>query len=602
MSDFVVTNPFGNGIPDPYFGIPSNVDPETPGDFGQTASDGNRIYYKFPTDGGWAELAKSSDIVGFEDAVDDLTTEVSDLSTDVSVLTDELSFVSSSLSSHIGAGGSAHAYVDSLQSGFMTSAEHIKLSNISPGATANLDNASLLARSNHTGTQDQSTVVNLVSDLALKAPLANAQHTTTTGQVTTFTGSTANNTYPVVKISNTLHGGSAAMIMEGDIGWFSGYQPQPFAENSTATTSTTVLRMVETRSRTAIQLEEEPEDPTAYWDSFWVYPSRNMLPEDYYFWGEWYTNGDIVNGKLAYYKNGTPVHEFFGGVSMTWSSVNSAWELLYENPLGTLGFPDHRLWRRVGGGPNVDSPGGNWTWISGGTAPAPANFTNPRLYFNKLNNGQVLFLVDQPDVIGIKDVASIAKVPRLNFDGEWPVAGLKPREIPYGDLSTDVPAAGELFTVPYFNYCTGMGDGVTVAGELPWRGHQIYTLSSHPDYVDYLNLIDGIVTLPLNADKVTINQSYSPVSAGGTGVIEFDTYNYNTEVVFNASGPGYYGQVNHYMREIFPHNVVYTGFYTESTVNDPRSVVFKINDSVALGSASALLLACNGATLMYASS
>src|SRR5688572_15814270 len=53
-----------------------------------------------------------------------------------------------------------------------TTAQETKLSGIATGATANSSDATLLARANHTGTQAQSTVTNLVSDLAAKQPLA----------------------------------------------------------------------------------------------------------------------------------------------------------------------------------------------------------------------------------------------------------------------------------------------------------------------------------------------------------------------------------------------------------------------------------------------
>jgi hypothetical protein len=54
-----------------------------------------------------------------------------------------------------------------------TSTEQTKLSGIATGATANSSDATLLARANHTGTQAESTVTNLVTDLAAKAPALN---------------------------------------------------------------------------------------------------------------------------------------------------------------------------------------------------------------------------------------------------------------------------------------------------------------------------------------------------------------------------------------------------------------------------------------------
>lgn len=57
----------------------------------------------------------------------------------------------------------------------LTSAERGKLSGVATGATANSPDATLLARANHTGTQAQSTITNLVSDLAGKETPAGAQ-------------------------------------------------------------------------------------------------------------------------------------------------------------------------------------------------------------------------------------------------------------------------------------------------------------------------------------------------------------------------------------------------------------------------------------------
>jgi hypothetical protein len=57
-----------------------------------------------------------------------------------------------------------------LSSNDYTAADKNKLSNIASNATANATDASLLSRANHTGTQAQSTVANLVSDLSGKQP------------------------------------------------------------------------------------------------------------------------------------------------------------------------------------------------------------------------------------------------------------------------------------------------------------------------------------------------------------------------------------------------------------------------------------------------
>jgi hypothetical protein len=71
-------------------------------------------------------------------------------------------------SSHIGSGGSQHADATTTTSGFFTPSEKIKLSGISSGATANQTDSYLLSRANHTGTQAQSTITNLTTDLASK--------------------------------------------------------------------------------------------------------------------------------------------------------------------------------------------------------------------------------------------------------------------------------------------------------------------------------------------------------------------------------------------------------------------------------------------------
>lgn len=65
-----------------------------------------------------------------------------------------------------------------------TTAQETKLSGIATAATANSPDATLLARANHTGSQAQSTVTNLTSDLALKAPLASPTFTGTVAGIT----------------------------------------------------------------------------------------------------------------------------------------------------------------------------------------------------------------------------------------------------------------------------------------------------------------------------------------------------------------------------------------------------------------------------------
>ena len=71
------------------------------------------------------------------------------------------------------------------------SADSIKLAGIATGATANSPDATLLARANHTGTQAQSTVTSLVTDLAAKQAAIALTTTGTTGPAT-LVGATLN--------------------------------------------------------------------------------------------------------------------------------------------------------------------------------------------------------------------------------------------------------------------------------------------------------------------------------------------------------------------------------------------------------------------------
>jgi hypothetical protein len=65
-------------------------------------------------------------------------------------------------------GGQAPVAIAGGASGLMTGSDKSKLDGVATGATANDTDANLKSRANHTGTQAQSTVVNLVSDLAGK--------------------------------------------------------------------------------------------------------------------------------------------------------------------------------------------------------------------------------------------------------------------------------------------------------------------------------------------------------------------------------------------------------------------------------------------------
>lgn len=71
-------------------------------------------------------------------------------------------------SSHVSAGGSAHAVATSLAHGFMSLTDKAKLDGIPSNASANSSDATLLARANHTGSQAISTVSGLQAAIDAK--------------------------------------------------------------------------------------------------------------------------------------------------------------------------------------------------------------------------------------------------------------------------------------------------------------------------------------------------------------------------------------------------------------------------------------------------
>ena len=107
-----------------------------------------------------------------------------------------------------------------------TTAQETKLSGIAIGATANSSDATLLDRANHTGSQAQSTVTNLVSDLAAKQPL-DADLTTIAGLTATTdnfmqakAGAWASRTVAQVKTDLGLTGtnsGDQTITLTGDV-------------------------------------------------------------------------------------------------------------------------------------------------------------------------------------------------------------------------------------------------------------------------------------------------------------------------------------------------------------------------------------------------
>lgn len=74
---------------------------------------------------------------------------------------------------HVGATGTAHGVATTSVDGFMSAADKTRLDGVASGATANSSDATLLARANHTGTQEISTVTGLQAalDKAMYAPV-----------------------------------------------------------------------------------------------------------------------------------------------------------------------------------------------------------------------------------------------------------------------------------------------------------------------------------------------------------------------------------------------------------------------------------------------
>jgi hypothetical protein len=78
-------------------------------------------------------------------------------STDVQGALNELG---GDIASHIGSRGAAHATSTATEACFLSASDHLKLSGIQAGATANSPDSFLLSRSNHTGTQPTSSITN----------------------------------------------------------------------------------------------------------------------------------------------------------------------------------------------------------------------------------------------------------------------------------------------------------------------------------------------------------------------------------------------------------------------------------------------------------
>ena len=117
---------------------------------------------------------------------------------------------------------------DATNAGILTSADKVKLDGIATSATANSSDATLLNRANHTGSQAQSTVTNLVSDLAGKAA---SSHTHAAADVTSGTFAIGQiptgTTGTTVALGNHVHSGyettltagTTAQYYRGDKSW-----------------------------------------------------------------------------------------------------------------------------------------------------------------------------------------------------------------------------------------------------------------------------------------------------------------------------------------------------------------------------------------------
>lgn len=85
--------------------------------------------------------------------------------------------IDSDLTAHVGSRGASHATSTTSEAGFMSAADHLKLSGIQAAATANSSDATLLNRANHTGTQASSTITNFDNDVDARVTLQMSAHT-----------------------------------------------------------------------------------------------------------------------------------------------------------------------------------------------------------------------------------------------------------------------------------------------------------------------------------------------------------------------------------------------------------------------------------------
>lgn len=148
-----------------------------------------------------------------------------------------------------------------------SSTEKTKLSGIATGATANSSDATLLDRTNHTGTQAQSTVTNLVTDLAAKAPLASPAFTgTPTGITKTHVGlgnvdNTADTAKPVSTAQQTALDLKAPLASPTFTGTVAGITKSMVGLGNVDNTADTA-KPVSTAQQTALDLKAPLASPT----------------------------------------------------------------------------------------------------------------------------------------------------------------------------------------------------------------------------------------------------------------------------------------------------------------------------------------------------
>lgn len=99
----------------------------------------------------------------------------------------------------------------------LTAAERTKLAGIATGATANSTDAQLRDRSTHTGAQAQSTVTDLVSDLAAKAPLASPALTGVPTVPTATAGTSTTQAASTAFVQAAISGVTGSMELMGDL-------------------------------------------------------------------------------------------------------------------------------------------------------------------------------------------------------------------------------------------------------------------------------------------------------------------------------------------------------------------------------------------------